>query len=30
VCPAGGKYQVNASVYWDENQVLAYFQSLYS
>lgn len=30
VCPLGGKYQVNGSVYWDDNQVLAYFQSLYS
>jgi hypothetical protein len=30
VAPLGGKYQVNGSVYWDDNQVLAYFQSLYS
>lgn len=30
VCPLGGKYQVNTSVFWDDNQVLAYFQSLYS
>lgn len=30
VAPLGGKYQVNASVSWDANQVLTYFQSLYS
>jgi len=26
---AGGKYQVNASTYWDANQVMTYFESLY-
>ncbi|WP_457351286.1 hypothetical protein [Roseateles sp. P5_D6] len=30
VCPLGGKYQVNTTVSWDANQVMAYFQSLYS
>ncbi|MGQ3054040.1 MAG: hypothetical protein ACT6S0_19855 [Roseateles sp.] len=30
VAPLGGKYQVNATVSWDANQVLTYFQSLYS
>lgn len=30
VAPLGGKYQVNATVSWDANQVMAYFQSLYS
>ena len=30
VAPLGGRYQVNASVSWDANQVLTYFQSLYS
>ena len=30
VCPVGGKYQVNSTVFWDDNQVMAYFQSLYS
>lgn len=30
VAPLGGKYQVNASVSWNDTQVLAYFQSLYS
>jgi hypothetical protein len=30
VAPVGGKYQVNASVSWTDQQVLTYFQSLYS
>jgi hypothetical protein len=30
VAPLGGKYQVNASVYWDDTQVMNYFISLYS
>lgn len=30
VCPAGGRYQVNSTISWDDNQVMAYFQSLYS
>ncbi|KQW46529.1 MULTISPECIES: hypothetical protein [unclassified Roseateles] len=30
VAPLNGKYQVNATVSWDANQVLTYFQSLYS
>lgn len=30
VAPLGGKYQVNTTVFWDADQVMAYFQSLYS
>jgi len=30
VAPVGGKYQVNTTVFWDADQVMAYFQSLYS
>lgn len=30
VCPLGGKYQVNSTVYWGDAEVMAYFQSLYS
>jgi hypothetical protein len=30
VAPLGGKYQVNATVSWDADQVMNYFKSLYS
>jgi hypothetical protein len=30
VAPLNGRYQVNSTVSWDANQVLTYFQSLYS